>query len=598
MGEKLNFQSYPFEQKPPAGWAISTLGQIADSVRPGFASGQHNKDGEGIPHLRPMNINADGEVDLSDIRYVATDVNSLRISKGDILFNNTNSVIWVGKTAIIRLDGEYAFSNHMTRIKLDNSYMNSEFIASQLHHLSMRGYFQVHCKKHVNQASVSGKELENTVPLLIPPFNEQERIAARIEVLKTRIRRAREALESIPDLLEQLRQSILASAFRGDLTKKWREEHPDVEPASELLKRIRAERRKCWENSELEKLKARGLSGETLDSEFAKRQNNYKEPAPVDTTDLPKLPEGWCWVNIRQLSWNAGYGTSAKCDMEGAGTPVLRIPNILDGKINLRDLKYAVQEIAVFPSDHLSIGDFLIIRTNGSLDLLGRGAVVEDEFDVQTYFASYLIRYRLCGGLTVAKWACSLWMSSTIRAKLTTLAATSAGQYNVSLAKLDSVALPLPPADEMEQAIKTLAGCFARLDSLLNLYNGIERRLASLDQSILSKAFRGELVPQDPTDEPASVLLERIREEKERLATENIPIVKRRAGKMKGTKERHMLGVLLEAEGAMTPEELFAACGFEEDSVDSFYEQLREAVSANLIQETRDGDTVRLEAVK
>ena len=131
--------------------------------------------------------------------------------------------------------------------------------------------------KGINLPRISSNQLGELI-INLPPLNEQKRIVARIEELQARSRRAREALEAIPDLLDQLRQSILAAAFRGDLTKEWRERHPNVEPATELLKRIRAERRKRWEEAELEKLKAKGLSDDKLQEAFANRRKQYKEP--------------------------------------------------------------------------------------------------------------------------------------------------------------------------------------------------------------------------------------------------------------------------------------------------------------------------------
>src|SRR5690606_23092422 len=86
-------------------------------------------------------------------------------------------------------------------------------------------------------------------PLIVPPLNEQRRIVSKIEALTVRSRRAKEALDAVPTLLDKLRQSILASAFRGDLTADWRAKHPDEEPASVLLERIRAERRRRWEEA-------------------------------------------------------------------------------------------------------------------------------------------------------------------------------------------------------------------------------------------------------------------------------------------------------------------------------------------------------------
>jgi type I restriction enzyme S subunit len=165
-------------------------------------------------------------------------------------------------------------------------------------------------------------------------LKEQERIVKKIEELQTRSHRAREALEGIPDLLDQLRQSVLAAAFRGDLTTEWRAKHPDVESASELLKRVRIERRKRWEEAELEKLKAKDLTGEKLDAEFAKRRKQYKEPIPVDPTDLPKLPEGWCWASWHEIGFCQNGRAFPSKYYTTEGVKLLRPGNLhLSGKI-------------------------------------------------------------------------------------------------------------------------------------------------------------------------------------------------------------------------------------------------------------------------
>src|SRR5690606_18341217 len=107
---------------------------------------------------------------------------------------------------------------------------------------------------------------------------------------------AREALDEVPQLLGKLRQSILAAAFRGDLTRKWREQNPGAEPASILLQRIRTERRTRWEEAELAKMQAKGK--EPKDDKWKAK---YKEPEPGDTEGLPELPEGWCWARFPEL---------------------------------------------------------------------------------------------------------------------------------------------------------------------------------------------------------------------------------------------------------------------------------------------------------
>ena len=188
--------------------------------------------------------------------------------------------------------------------------------------------------------------MKNHIPL--PPLPEQHRIVNKIEELFTRLDAGVEALKKIQLQLKRYRQSVLKAAFEGKLTAEWREAHKsELEPASVLLEHIKAERKK-------------------------KLGSKYKELPPVDTSELPELPEGWGWASLAQISWNSGYGTSEKCAYESTGYPVLRIPNIVNNKINLIDLKFTKSNLQLDDREQLSIGDLLVIRTNGSKDLLGR----------------------------------------------------------------------------------------------------------------------------------------------------------------------------------------------------------------------------------
>jgi type I restriction enzyme S subunit len=130
----------------------------------------------------------------------------------------------------------------------------------------------------------------------LPPLAQQQRIVMKIEALQKRSRQVREALAEVGPLLEQFRQSVLAAAFRGDLTAAWRTAHPSVEPASELLHRIRAERRRCWEQVELAKYEAKDQKPPMNWKE------RYKSPELVDDSELPELPEGWCWSRVAELA--------------------------------------------------------------------------------------------------------------------------------------------------------------------------------------------------------------------------------------------------------------------------------------------------------
>lgn len=133
----------------PSGWRAGYVGDFAKEIEPGFASGEHNQAGAGVAHLRPMNIDRDGRMDLSVTKFVSPQKDNRRLAVGDVLFNNTNSPELVGKTAAVSVAGDFAFSNHMTRIRFADDVL-PKFGALQLHFLWMRGYFKYNCVKHVN----------------------------------------------------------------------------------------------------------------------------------------------------------------------------------------------------------------------------------------------------------------------------------------------------------------------------------------------------------------------------------------------------------------------------------------------------------------
>jgi type I restriction enzyme, S subunit len=271
---------------------------------------------------------------------------------------------------------------------------------------------------------------------------------------------------------------------------------PSDEPASVLLERILIERQARWEVEQ----RAKGKEP---------RKIKYAGAKVPETVGVPQLPKGWCWTSLDQLSWDAGYGTSQKCDYEAPGPPVLRIPNVSKGSIDLGDLKHARSNNELPLEAALAPGDLLVIRTNGSKDLIGRSALVRQLFSSPHYFASYLIRFRLVAIRYVPEWIAAIWDSMSIRNQITSMAATSAGQYNVSLS-LAKVRLPLPPLDEQRLIIADIE---QRLSVAQELETSIEadlRRSERLRQAILARAFAGQLVPQDPNDEPASALLDQI----------------------------------------------------------------------------------------
>ena len=199
--------------KLPDGWKTQTLRDWGMHAQSGFASGVHNSEGNGVIHLRPMNVSRLGKLDFENFKSVEDNSNR-RIQKGDILFNNTNSAELVGKTALVDIEGDFAFSNHMTRLRFPTELVLHEYMAILLHSVWMSGYFYEICSNHVNQASVSIKRLEQ-VEVSLPSIDEQHKI---VELLEDHLSRLDAALLDVKQAkikAAQFRRSLLQAGLNG-----------------------------------------------------------------------------------------------------------------------------------------------------------------------------------------------------------------------------------------------------------------------------------------------------------------------------------------------------------------------------------------------
>ena len=347
----------------PCSWTRTELGFIAEKINPGFPSGKHNKENRGIPHIRPMNISPKGEIDLSNVKYIETS-DYEPLLKGDVLFNNTNSPEMLGKTTYLKQDTNWAYSNHMTRIRLFQQFLEPAWVAHYLHHLFLNGFFKMNCVHHVNQASINSGFLSQKISIPLAPFPEQHRIVDKVEELFSYLDAGVEGLHKVKVHLKRYRQSVLKAAVEGRLTEEWRKTHQEVEPAESLLKQI-------VENRNKGNRKPNGI----LDH---------------DLSDLPDLPNSWSWARIGGISELIQYGTSEKAGEDPAGIPIVRMGNIQDGKLNFENLKYMTKDYPDLDKYILSDGDVLFNRTN-SAELVGKTAVYKN-YHPRSIFASYLIR--------------------------------------------------------------------------------------------------------------------------------------------------------------------------------------------------------------
>jgi type I restriction enzyme S subunit len=203
----------------PEGWRWAKLGEVCTLIESGFAFRKKGAPEGDLLHLRPYNIAEDGTLDLSQRFYVPSSLRSARhklLQPGDVLFNNTNSVELVGKTALVREPLEAAFSNHITLLRPDTTKTEGAWIALALQALWRQGFFAKLCNKWIGQAGINTETLRS-VSIPLPPLEEQRRIVAHLQEVQEKIKALKEAQEQTEAELKRLEQAILEKAFRGEL---------------------------------------------------------------------------------------------------------------------------------------------------------------------------------------------------------------------------------------------------------------------------------------------------------------------------------------------------------------------------------------------
>jgi type I restriction enzyme S subunit len=459
------------------------------------------EDPSGVRLIRICDIE-DGQVLGQGLRTISPQVDEQyarsRVAEGDILVSVVGTI---GRTAIVPKEMVgFNIARAIARLRVQEvaaprwvwSVLSTSSIQEQLDSESREV-----ARKTLNISTLEGIE----IPL--PPLAEQRRIVAKLDDLLARSRKARAALDAIPPLLEKLRQSILAAAFRGDLTAEWRAKHPGVEPATKLLERIRAERRRKWEETELAKLTAKGKT--PLGDSW---KDGYDEPGPVDTEGLPELPEGWLSLPLSQVQQPGVpicYGVVQPGEEDPHGVKLIRICDIENGQISVAGLRTIGREVdEEYSRSRVSENDILV----SVVGTIGRTAIVPKEMN-GVNIARALARLRVQGTID-PRWICSALNTTSLQEKLVE-ESREVARKTLNISTLESVEVPLPPLPEQHQIVAKLDDLLTRSRKALDALDASISSLEQLNQSTLAKAFRGELAPQDPSDEPAEVMLARLR---------------------------------------------------------------------------------------
>jgi len=438
---------------------------------------------------------------------------------------------------------------------------NPEFLFLQLGTIDLenRGYGRHY--QHLRKES-----------LVLAPVAEQTRIVAKLEELLSDLDAGVAELKAAQKKLAQYRQSLLKAAVEGVLTTEWRTQHTHLETGAQLRARLLTERRARWEAKQLAKFKAQGKAPPK------DWQKKYPEPVQPDTTDLPELPEGWAWASLDMLGEIASgvaKGTKRDASIKVREVPYLRVANVQRGFLDLSEIKTILATEKDIKELKLQAGDILF-NEGGDRDKLGRGWVWRNEvencihqnhvFRMRPFLPEVLPELVSHHGNTFGK----TWFQN-------------AGKQTTNLASINMTMLrmfpvPLGPADEQLEMLTQLGIQIEQLDRQEQTVEFSLKQSGAQRQNILRAAFAGQLVPQDSNDEPASVLLERVRAERAERAKQP------KARRTKPKKEiaavpSKLIDVLAEAGEWVTAQEAFQRCGVadgaETDQVEALYAELR-----------------------
>ncbi len=489
----------------PKSWQVAPLSVVA-SVNP--SKGIIDADHESLAHFVPMasvveefgGINASATRPLKEIikGYTA-------FREGDVLFAKITPCMENGKIAVVpALQHGLGFGSTEFHVLRSSVATLPKWIAHFLSQAAVRRNAQRSMTGSAGQLRVPSLWLaEQALP--IPPVDEQLRIVAKIEELFSDLDAGVAALKRAKANLKRYRAAVLKAAVEGKLTEEWRAKHPAKEPASTLLARILKERRQKWQADQLAKFAA-------ADKEPPKNwRDKYVEPTPPDTAGLPSIPNSWTWATLDAIADVVGGITKDQKKANQPGmreVPYLRVANVQRGFLDLSEMKSISASEDDIADLRLEPGDVLFTE-GGDRDKLGRGWVWTGELS-ECIHQNHIFRGRLVSqdmqprlvshhGNTFGKeWFIKAGKQTTNLA-------------SINLGILRRFPVPIPPAAEQAEIIAQVDETLSQIDAAeMQIKHGL-LRASRLRQSILKQAFEGKLVPQDPKDEPARVLLERLR---------------------------------------------------------------------------------------
>lgn len=317
------------------------------------------------------------------------------------------------------------------------------------------------------------------IPVPVPPTDQQSRIVTRLDEVFSNLDAGVAALQRARANVARYRAAVLKAAVEGRLTEQWRRENPDVEAASELLRRMLDERKKSSEHEGLPESEAKGR-------ERPKRWKDASHEALHASKEGPALPDNWCWASVGLIADDIAYGYTASAIEQERGPRFLRITDIQNGRVEWAKVPSCSIEDSEIDKYRLARGDILFART---------GATVGKTFLVQkcpeAIFASFLVRVRV-NPFVVPEYVFAYFQTTDYWRQILKQR-RGVGQPGVNATALRELVLPLPPHEEQREIARWVGAEAARIETAIRSLEAQQRRSANLRRGILAKAFSGQL---------------------------------------------------------------------------------------------------------
>jgi type I restriction enzyme S subunit len=443
----------------PSGWAQTRFDALFDF-----------KGGSQPPKSTFSDVHRPGYVRLLQIRDFESDAKAVFIKDGPRWPKCSVNDIMIGRYGAsvgkILTGKAGAYNVALVRTIFDRNLLDASWVRLFL----LSDHFQQPLKRISRSAQNGFNKIDlEAIEVPLPPLPEQRQIVAKIGSLSGSSKRARDHLDHISRLMEKYKQAVLAAAFRGELTHKWRAKHPAISTP-----------------------------------EASKATTN------TDTAGPCLLPRDWQWKSVSQVTEiSGGLTKSAKRNEIATQRRYLRVANVYANELRLDDVAVIGCTEREFEKTKLLSGDLLVVEGNGSIDQIGRVAVWNDAIS-DCVHQNHLIRVRPFKSIN-PRFALFWLLSPAGREHIEAVASSSSGLHTLSISKVGRLPIPSCSKAEQNEIVRRIETAFNWIDRLANEATSARKLIDHLDQAVLVKAFRGKLVPQDPNDDPASVLLERIR---------------------------------------------------------------------------------------